>query len=34
MAIIRRYYIEKWSRKKIVAKATAVIEKTPKQDTK
>jgi len=34
MAIIRRYYIDKWSRKKVVAKATAVIDKTPKQDEK
>lgn len=34
MAIIRRYYIDKWSRKKVVAKATAVIGKTPKQDEK
>ena len=34
MAIIRRYYIDKWSRKKVVAKATAVKDKTPKQDEK
>lgn len=34
MAIIRRYYIEKWSRRRQVASATAVIEKTSKKDEK
>lgn len=32
MAIIRRYYIEKWSKRRVVAKATAVIESTPKKE--
>lgn len=32
MAIIRRYYIEKWSKRRVVAKATAVIETTPKKE--
>ncbi len=30
MAIIRRYYIEKWSQKKVIAKATATVEKVQK----
>ena len=30
MAIIRRYYIEKWSKKRIIAKATATAEKQKK----
>ncbi len=31
MAIIRRYYIDKWSRKRIVAKSTATVEKQKKE---
>lgn len=34
MAIIRRFYIEKWSKRRIVAKAIAVVEKTPEEDKK
>ena len=34
MAIIRRYYIEKWSNRKIVAKATAIIEKNQGNNVK
>ena len=32
MAIIRRYYIEKWCKRRVVARASGVVEKTGKEN--
>lgn len=32
MAIIRRYYIDKWYKRRVVAKASGIVEKTGKED--